>query len=163
MFSFSLFAADTTNVAVSKDEDDFYVIYYGIATFGSAAGTDNCITQWMRVDFVDWAINPGMLQIWCFDASGTEDVNGYVQFSSSDSATSFKELATDADLDQIQTTVIWDTIGVSMGKCMYGAKYMRLKLDGQTGNPNGTKVNYYIYFQKPATLKKEKANVGSCL
>jgi len=161
----SAFAADTSNVAVSFNETNYSVMYYGVATMGVAGGTDNCTTQWMRTDFIDFTNNLGTLQIWCTDITGTEDINGYIQFSNSTTGTTFKELATDAGLDAISTTVLWDTVGVATGIKTYGATYMRLKLDGQTSSPHSVEVNWYMLFMKPPTHygKYKIANVGDTL
>ena len=142
-------AADTSNVAVNFTETEYSIMYYGPAVMASDGGTDNCTTQWMLVDFIDFATNLGTIQLWCSDSTGTEDVNVYVQFSNSDSANRFFSLATDPDLDALSTSVVWDTVGIALGKRCYGTKYMRLKFDGQTGNPNGTAIHWYIFFLKP--------------
>ena len=165
LFSYQSFAADTSNVAVSFSETRYSTMYYGVATMGVAGGTDNCTTQWMRADFIDFDYTPGTLQIWCTDITGTEDINGYIQFSNSTTGTTFKELATDAGLDAISTTVLWDTVGVSMGIKTFGATYMRLKLDGQTSSPHSVEVNWYMLFIKPPELfgKYKIANVGDTL
>lgn len=160
-----VFAADTSNVVVTPLETNYSVMYYGVATMGVAGGEDNCTTQWMRCDFIDFTNNPGTLQIWCTDITGTENINGYIQFSNSTTATTFKELATDGGLDAIATTVLWDTVGVAMGVKTYGATYMRLKLDGQTSSPHSVEVNWYMLFAKPPTHygKYKIANVGDTL
>jgi len=153
----ALQAADTTNVAVNYVEFDNAVLYYGPTTFGAAAGTDNCYTQAMDISFIDrqaGAQYPG-IQVWFTDGTGTEDANGFVQFSNSVSrATAFG--TTDGDLDQIQTTVKKDTIGVSEGAFdgLYWSRYMWLKFDGQTGNPNGSVVNWYILIPKAQNAPK---------
>lgn len=165
LFSFvSVFAADTTNVAVNKEESPYHVMYYGPATMASDGGTDNCTTQWMRIDFLDLATNPGTIQIWTGDLVGTEDVNGYIEFSNSDTSSRFIALNTDPDLDAIATTVKIDTVVVALGKRCYGAKYMRLKFDGQTGNPHSTVVHWYVTFLKPDRPDvKRRADIGDCL
>lgn len=160
----SAFAADTTNTVASKYEDDFAVLYYGVANVGVAGGTDKTSTQWMRIDFVDIGNNPGTIQVWCTDITGTEDLNGYIQFSNSTTAATFKELATDTGLDAIAITVKWDTVGVAMGIKTFGARYMRLLFDGQTSSPHDVDINWYVYFNKPAIYAKRRfSSVGNCL
>jgi len=163
VFSYPLMAADTTNVAVSFEENEFFIMYYGTAYFKSDAGTDNCITQWMALQGVDFENYVGTLQIYCEDITGTEDVNGYIEFSDTTEADRFKSLATDGDLDQIQTTVVLDTVGLAEGVRCWGAKYMRLKLDGQSGNPHSTPVTWYIFCpKKGAPVGKRTGSVGDC-
>lgn len=153
--SVQIFAADVTNEAVNIEENKRFLMYYGTATFGAAGGTDDVTTQWMLVDFVDWINSPGTLQVWATDISGTEDYNGYVEFSNTTVGANFFYLTTDSDLDQIGITVKWDTVGVALGKKIYGVKYMRLRFDGQTGNPNSLVVNWYITFVKPDRYSKK--------
>lgn len=149
-------AADTTNCAVSYYEGDTWIVYYGTVTFGSAGGTDNAYSQAMSIaDVSNVADQYAYIQIWFTDGVGTEDANGTVQFSNSTTATTFSGTA-DANLDQIQVTVKTDTIGVVNGALdgLRGNRYMRLKLDGQTGNPNGAVCNYYIKIPKAAGAPK---------
>jgi len=164
LISLPLMGADATNQTVSYIEDDYTVLYYGTATFGAAGGTDNCYTQLMRIDFLDLTTYPATIQIWCTDVTGTEDVNGFIQFSNTVYDSTFKELGTDTGLDQIQTTVKFDTVGVCLGVKCYGAVYMRLKLDGQAGNPNSTPVNWSILFYKPERYAKTRlASTGDAI
>lgn len=158
----SIFAADTTNTAVNIEETEYFVMYYGTATFGVAGGTDDVTTQWMKVDFIDWINSLGTLQVWATDIAGTEDYNGFIEFSNTTVGANFFYLATDTDLDALAITVKWDTVGVAMAKKIYGVKYMRLRFDGQTGNPNSLVVNWYITFVKPDRHGKKfyKANQG---
>lgn len=164
VLSSQLFAADTTNCVVNKVETDYFLMYYGPARMGVAGGTDNSTTQWMDISMLDFTNFIGGLQVWCTDITGTEDINGYIQFSNSTTGTTFKELATDAGLDAISTTVLFDTVGVATGKKCFGAKYMRLKFDGQTSSPHQVYVNWYILCPKPDYAKfKSVGGVGNTL
>jgi len=157
----SVFAADTTNVVVNFIEQDGWILFYGPATFSqkTSAGTDNSITQWMDISKLDIANNPGEIQLWITNIAGTEDVNGFIQFSNTTTGADFQHLTTDADLDQIQTTVKFDTVGISETIKCNGARYMRLYFDGQTGNPDGASLNWYIFFTKPE--KAWNKSIGS--
>jgi len=159
-----LFAADTTNVVVNYLESDYSILYYGPAKMGKAGGTDNSITQYMNIEGLDFTNGLGHIQIWATDITGTEDYNGYIEFSNSTTGTTFQSLATDGDLDQMTTTVKLDTVGYANGIKTHGAKYMRLKFDGQTGNPHSLVINWYIYLVKPVSVVgKRIAHVGSYL
>ena len=163
LLAVNLFAADTTNVAVSYIEDDYSLLYYGTATMGVAGGTDNCITQWMRIDGLDLGSNTGTLQIWCTNITGVEDIDGFIQFSNSEDSLSFQSLATDAGLNALGSAVVFDTVGVARGVRLYSAKFCRLFLDGQTSSPNSVEVNWYMSFTKPSRYSKTRlASVGDC-
>jgi len=155
------FGADNLNQTANKVEDDFSVIYSGTLTPGAAGGDGNFASQWFRIDFIDIANNPGELQIYCSKTDSTEDVNFSIQFSNSESDTSFAALATDTDLDSVSVSVIFDTVGVAMGKKSYGAKYARIYGDGQTDSPTIMNVYWFVYFNKPAVhANRRLASVG---
>ena len=145
------FATDTTNVAVSWVEGDTYILYYGAVTFPAAAGTDNAFTQAM--DISDCVVKQGELfggiQVKFVDGTGTEDADGFIEYSNSLTAADFLSV-TDADLNQIQVTTKFDTVGVATAAMDYFqfSRYIRLKLDGQTGNPNGAVCNFYLKVYK---------------
>jgi hypothetical protein len=148
------FAADTTNCAVSFDETDYSLMYYGTLVFGAAGGTDNTTTQWMRIDGLDFENYLGNVQFKAVDITGTEDFNGYIEFCDNTTGADFGALATDADLDAMAITTVTDTVGIALGTRTFGHKYMRIKLDGQTGNPNELDVKWYIFLPKKITTKR---------
>ncbi len=149
-----LFAADRKNAAADSDswrEGPTFVVYEDTLMFADGEKTDNVYSQALWI--ADANLEYGQISAWCSDGTGTEDVDIYVEYSADPSAadSSFSGSAT-AYLDQVQTTAKWDTLGIDPATLkqdrMRGALWVRIKADGQTGNPANTILHYSLFFHK---------------
>lgn len=144
-------AADSTNASSTTVlEGDTWIVYHGTITFGAAAGTDNATSSAFYIGEANKEY--GGIQVYFTDGNGTEDANGILGYSNDPAVdlTYFSE-TTYPDLDQIQTTVKWGKLGAPTDStyCDFKeANWMVLKLDGQSGNPNGSVCNFFIFLHK---------------
>lgn len=143
-------AADAANASSTTIlEGNRWVIYYGTITFGAAGGTDNATSSAFYIG--ECNLEYGGIQVYFTDGAGTEDANGFLQYSNDpDVDLTYFTSTTYSDLDQIQVTAKYDTIGINNGvndpfKYM---NWMVLKLDGQSGNPNSSVCNFFIFLHK---------------
>jgi hypothetical protein len=146
-----VWGADVYNEPVRWYETKSHVVYYGIC---DTMGTDNSFTQWFCIlglaDYpaYGWAI--------CTNGTGTEDVNVLVEYSMSGAnATALADAnnsgAVDG-LDALTVTYKSDTLTTYEGTASPQFKtkpiWMRLKFDGQTGNPANSDVYWWAIFRK---------------
>lgn len=155
----SSMAADKQNNAVSKIEGDTWILYYGVISMISTDTTDNHFTQAMYIAGCNK--DYGYIQIVANDSAGTEDANGLLEYSNAVQSSgviahaTFAGITTNAGLDQIQTTVKRDTVGVVLGTDddFKNSMWMRIKLDGQTSNPHSL-WNWWIWLYKDTGTPK---------
>lgn len=146
------------------------VCYYGTTTTTSVAGTDSVGTFYTKAMWI-----PDLTGSDCYfrmvmynSARGTEDCDVYVLYSTPEdlaygdfyvgSASSGKIK------DQLSTTAVQDTLNVLVGTrdANYaGGAWMQLKFSMQAGNPVGTYVKWYLFFQKNTLTPGRVARVAN--
>lgn len=143
---FPLFAGaqDTYDYSVSIDEGLSFVRYTGsLNVFPDTTG--NHYTQAMFIG--DLNQNTGMFQGICSNVPGTESVNVLLQVSND--RLNWVEIASPLR-SALATTAVYDTVNVIQGvnRIEYrNSVWMRLKFDGQTGNPRTT-ISWSVYLPK---------------
>lgn len=153
-------AADSTNCSsINYIEGNTWVVYYGTMTFGEDDATDSTDNSWSQAMYIgECNEDYGGIQIYATNGAGTEDANGILCYSNDPDVdlTYFDAGTTYGELDQIQTTVKWDTLGYDTGlndKFKY-SNWLVIKLDGQAGNPAGSVYNFFVYLQKKKGVSK---------
>lgn len=149
-----VFSGDTYDQTVYSIDLGKTIIFYGTVDMSSDT-VGNFYTQ--AIDITDINADHCYVTAVCSEG-GTEDVNALVQYSQ-DKTTWLNETKNSAaidGLDAIGTTTKVDTVDVLVGAsstCYKSFRYMCLKFDGQTGNPDIT-VTWYLVFQKRNDLGK---------
>lgn len=146
-------AANSSNNTVSFFEGEDFILYYGTIAFSSDS-TANHFTKAMDISECNNEI--GGLQVVCSNVTGTEDVNVTLQYSNYLSY--FHPSVTDS-IDNVAIAAKIDSVGADPN--FYKTRYMRLKADGQAGNPAATVLSYYILLDKKARAPRKCAAVYS--
>lgn len=145
VLGFGLFVAgDTYDYKTNIDEGRTYVRYLGQIDMSNDT-TGNHYTQALFIGDANQAT--GMLQAVCSNVPGTENVNVFLQLSND--RLNWIEIPT-AIRTGLSTTVIYDTLNIINGVNRVEYKnsvWMRLKFDGQTGNPSTT-ITWSAYLPK---------------
>ena len=162
--------ADVENKTASFVEHKEYVIFYGSVTFSVTDSTNNLYTQAMYIGDCDFQTTRGALHIWYPAFSGApataRDVHvfleGYIYPSATKrDATYFKSTSgtvdpqLDLDLAADTGAALFDTVGVVSGALDIAltSEWMRLRFDGQAGNPGAQGGNtYYWSLKVPKTV-----------
>jgi len=144
-------AANSSNNAVSFFEGEDFILYYGTLAFSSDS-TANHFTKAMDISECNNEI--GGLQVVCSNVAGTEDVNVTLQYSN---YLSYFHPSVIDSIDNVNTTAKIDSVGDDPN--FFKTRYMRLKADGQSGNPAATVLSYYILLDKKARAPRKCAAV----
>lgn len=154
LLSVNLIAGDTYDQTAVCYEDDKVVVFSGTVTF-TGDGTGNWYTQALYIP--DCRYYHAYFTGWTNAESG-DDVNIFVEYSNDRSIWKLSSQASGQIIDDLNGgTVQADTIDVvaATQDCVFkGAVWMRLKLDGQTGNPVTTEVTWIV------TLTKTESGFG---
>ncbi|MCB1323526.1 MAG: hypothetical protein KDK34_24925 [Leptospiraceae bacterium] len=161
--SFQALAGDNYNGTTSVySEGHTYVVYKFTGTFTGADSTGNWYSKGMFIG--DANDSDGYVQVTLANsASGTEDVNGFIEYSYD--GVTWTAGATDANLDAISTTTINDTLGIAGGAdqlLFHNSNLMRVKLDGQAGNPQTT-WTVYVTLKKDPVYDRRPDNIGKII
>lgn len=154
----STYAGDTYNQAINKVEGDSWILYWGQIAFVTDS-IGNFYTRAFQIG--DSNVIDGMMTLSIANVTGTEDVNVTLQYSKDKTTGNFTDGLSDSDLDQVQTTVIDDTVGTADGvvdKKFHGNLLCRIKADGQTSNPELTVLKYWVFLRKNDGASKK--NLG---
>jgi len=147
----------TYNTSVSASEiagpGNTWVMYSGVTP--TTVATDSIGDFYTKAMWIPEYNNSNcFFDLKCYNsATGTEDMNVYVEYSY-DRTTWFVGAANSGEIyDQLTTTRVSDTLNVIVGsidtfyRC---APWMRLHFDLQAGNPIGTYANWKLVFRKSA-------------
>lgn len=157
--------ADVENKTAEFIEAKDHVIFYGTVTFSETDSTNNLYTQAMYVGDCDFQTTYGALHIWYPAFSGApatqRDVHifieGYIYPSATlRDATYFKSTSAtadpqlDLDLSADTAGALLDTLGVISGALDIAltSEWIRLRFDGQAGNPGKQGGNTYNWSLK---------------
>ena len=143
----------TTTVAA---EGATYVTYKVTGTM-----TDQTGNYYSKGLFIgDLNDQDGYIQVKLSDESGTEDVNVFLEYSFD--GVTWTAGTTDSNLDQVGATVVNDTLGIANGVdqiLFHNSNLLRVKLDGQTGNP-ATTFTVYVTLKKDPVYDRRPDNVA---
>ncbi len=155
---FAVATGVTYNTAVSCQEGPVgtgWVMYYGVtATTVAADSIGDNYTQAMWIPFYTES-NAYWNMVMYNSATGTEDVDVYVEFSYDRSTWFVGSQASGKIKDQLTTTMVADTLNIQTGVAdnyYKTAPWVRLHFDNQAGNPIGTYATWKLVFRKPTTL-----------
>ena len=154
--------ADVANKTASYEEYDDHVVFYGSVTFSATDSTNNLYTQAMYVGDCDFQTTYASIHIWypaiTVAPATSRDVQvffeGYTYpsgtardgtYFKSTSATVDPQL--DLDLGADTAGALFDTVGVNAGATDIAltSEWIRLRFDGQAGNPGALGGNTYYW------------------
>ncbi len=144
LLSFGLIAGDNYNQQTFVQESEKRLIYR--VSFTMTDSTGNYYSKRMYIG--DANVNDGHIQIVQTNEAGTEDVDYTLQFSYD--GKTFTSSSADDELTQVGTSTVSDTLGIVDGSNdnnFHNFPFMRLKADGQSGNPQTT-VTVYVNLRK---------------
>jgi len=144
----SVFAADTYDNTINVRESETSVIVTGTISFTGAA-EDNHYTQAIYIG--DCNVQNCFIAAYTNNQSG-DDVNVFVEYSADRSTWKLSTQASGQILDDLNGgTLQADTVNVVAGAAdvlFNSTIWMRLKHDGQSGNPEATTVTFFLKFTK---------------
>lgn len=136
-------AGDTYNQSVQWFEGETFILYYGTIAF-STDSTGNFYTRAMDVGEANDAV--GSIRADASDVTGTEDINIAIEYSNAPTA-EYTTSSIDI-LDQVTTTAKVDSLGDDPQ--FFQHRWVRLKADGQAGNPAATTLSWWLFVKKRA-------------
>jgi len=143
---------------MERDAPTTFLCYYGMTATTTAA---DCVgTHYTQAMFIgDVNDSPCMWRMVAYNsATGTEDIDVFVEYSFNLADWFLGSVSSGKIKDALSTTQAADTLNILVGveDGMYNvAPWMRLKCVGQTGNPIGTYVSYWLSFRKPVGLPRK--------
>lgn len=147
----------TTQAAVLVQEGPGYVVYSATV---DTVGTDTFRTPAFHIGGLDKTCATTCLNLfaeaWASNGTGTEDVDITVEFSSDVGQPSNWDAASANAFTQVTTTAQFDTLSTIAGAVdqeFRSARWVRLVVAGQSGNPGDSDVTLRIYAVKPAALQ----------
>lgn len=146
----------TSQAAVTVQEGPGYIVYSATV---DTVGTDTFHTPAFAIGGLDKTCATTclnlLLEAWAVDETGTEDVNIAVHYSSDIGQPSNWNVVSTDVIDNLTTTVVSDTLSTVAGAVpavFRTARWVRISVAGQSGNPADSDVNLRIYAVKPAGL-----------
>lgn len=145
-------AADTYDKNVTLLSESKFHKLVRVDQFLFSDSTGNYYSE--PINLAGLNVSDGYIQVLHTNVTGTEDIDVTLQYSFTKSNFGTWTTGTaDANLTQLTGgTAVYDTLGIADGAdqiLFHSSVWLRVKYDGQSGNPSATQVTTYLWFTKP--------------